>query len=351
MINIFLEIIALIKYQLIGLFFLLAILSFYWLRLFNFFKLKSNKKNHHIHKDEISRLGGFFIYLFFWFLQITGFIKDDFIISILLSSTPLILVSLKEDFFNNTTPKLRLFSMVISAVIFFYIYPIQFPSIDIPYLGNFNLIVPIATIFYIFSIIILINGMNLIDGMNGLFGFSAISIFFGLSSLAVSVGDIQILKLCLLFVIPIIIFLFFNFPFGKIFMGDLGVYFYGYVTALSVIFFFGKHQNLSSFLAVLILFYPCMELAFSFARKILNKQNPLDADKNHLHTLIQRFLIKKTDNYILSNYLTSLFLVLFWITPITSCIFFEYKSNSIFFYIAFLSSIYIFAYKILHSNK
>ena len=63
MIHNFFEIIFTIKFLLIGLFVALWILSFYWKQIFIFLNLKAYKNIQRAHTDEVSRLGGFIIYI------------------------------------------------------------------------------------------------------------------------------------------------------------------------------------------------------------------------------------------------------------------------------------------------
>jgi UDP-GlcNAc:undecaprenyl-phosphate GlcNAc-1-phosphate transferase len=105
-------------------------------------------------------------------------------------------------------------------------------------------------------------------------------------------------------------------------MGDLGAYFYGFTLSGLVIYFFGKYDNFLSWNAVLILFYPAMELLFSFVRKkFFQKQSPLLPDVKHLHSLICRHLrnSKKTFN----NSYSLIFLFPFILISITSLSYYD----------------------------
>ena len=261
-------------------------LSLYWLKIFNYFKLKTYTNIQRVHKNEIPRLGGFFIYLFLWVVFFIGLIDDNFFYNLLISSIPFVAISLKEDLFHDTSPKNRLILMVFSCLIFFYINPIYFPVIEIPYIGKIISLYPISIIFFTFSILVVMNGMNFIDGMNGLCGFTSSVILIVLIFLSNTYYDDQTIKLSYMYLAPMLIFLIFNFPFGKLFFGDMGAYFYGYLISILIINFFGRHENLLSWMAVLILFYPCMELLFSFIRKIKSNTNPFNPDNRHLHSII-----------------------------------------------------------------
>ena len=78
----------------------------------------------------------------------------------------------------------------------------------------------------------------------------------------------------------------FNYPLGKIFLGDLWAYLIGFIISILTIKFFG-------ILKILVLkcnfdlFYPSIEILFSFIRKLFyGKKSPLEADNMHLHSLI-----------------------------------------------------------------
>jgi UDP-GlcNAc:undecaprenyl-phosphate/decaprenyl-phosphate GlcNAc-1-phosphate transferase len=342
--NNFYEILMLVKYPLIGLFFSLIALSFYWMPIFNFFKLKTYNNIQRVHKYEVSRLGGLVIYFYLWILYLFGFVESNLFFNILLSALPIIFISLREDLAHNTSPKIRLFSMIISCLIFFYINPMYFPAIEIPLIGQFISLYPVSIIFFTFCILVSVNGMNLIDGCNGLFGLTALIQLLSITLIAFHYDDIELVRISLLFIMPLLAFLFFNYPYGKIFAGDLGAYFYGFVIALLNIYLFGRHKDLIDWLAILILFYPSMELLFSFTRKIKNQQSPFDADKNHLHSLINRKLSLLFKSTIVSNSTTTIVLFVFWSTPILFYIFAPLTIYSVTSSIMALTILYLLTY-------
>ena len=341
------EILSLFGYSLILLSVVFFVLSFYWVPIFKFFNLKKYNNIQRVHLNEIPRFGGFVIYCFLCGLFFFNYIKEPFVSNLLISSAPFIFVSFKEDLFHNTSPKLRLISMLISCLIFFYINPIEFPAIDIPFVGDLIAFYPVGIIFFTFSIMVVMNGMNLIDGMNGLFSFTALFQLFTIGFLAYNYKDTEMLYIVQIFSIPLLLFLFFNFPFGKIFAGDLGAYFFGFVNGLLIIYFFGKHPNLLTWLAVLILFYPCAELLFSYYRKLKNKLSPFHPDNKHLHTLINKRIYKKLKNKTFANSLSTLSLLLFWLLPFLIIINIHQNTFLIFFCLIIFSYIYIYLYKLI----
>ena len=350
MIDNFLEILFLIKYPLIGLFFSFATLSFCWSYIFEILKLKSYDNVQRVHKHEIPRLGGLLIYFFFWIIHCLGYVKDDLFFHLLIAAIPFILISLKEDLFHNSAPTNRLLAMILSCLIFFYVNPVVFPVIDIPYVNVIISFYPISILFFTFSILVVMNGMNLIDGMNGLFSFSALFQLVALSYIAFLNHDFECLRLIFLISAALVLFLFFNFPFGRIFAGDLGAYLYGFIISNITIYLFGKYNLSPTWLAVLILFYPCIELLFSFIRKIKLNKSPFDPDNNHLHTLIYfNFIIMKM-THTQSALLTTVFIITF-LNPLLWLSFINFEMLNVSIVIIFYSLLYVLLYKFFYLRK
>ena len=348
MLNNFFETFMSTKYPLIGLFITYTILSFYWIRIFKFFKLETYNNIQRVHQSEVPRVGGLFIYIFLWFIWFFFFVENKFIFNVLVSSIPFFIISIKEDIFHNTEPNSRLFFMTISCFIFFYINPIDFPIVNIPIIGEFISFKTINLLFFTFSILVLMNGMNLIDGMNGLFSFTPLIQLLTLLYLSFIYEDNEILNLTIIFILPLIVFVIFNFPIGKIFVGDFGAYFYGFLNSILTIYFFGKHSDLLSWLAILILFYPCMELLFSFTRKIIQNKSPLEPDNQHLHTLINKKL-KKHLNINFANSCTTLILSIFWLAPLFFILNCRVNLINVLICIVITSILYILIYLVLLS--
>ena len=150
-----------------------------------------------------------------------------------------------------------------------------------------------SNLFYILGIVAVTavtNDMNLIDGVNGLCGAVALSILSALLFLSYKTGDTVMLVLIFNTMLLLILFMFFNFPFGKIFLGDLGAYSLGLILSMLSIILFWRHPEISPYTAVLILIYPLMEIVMTILRKILNGVSIFKPDTLHLHLKIFYFL-------------------------------------------------------------
>ena len=342
MINNFLEITFLIKYPLAGLFIAFVILSFYWNSIFKFLKLKPYDNVQRIHKNEVPRIAGLMMYIFLTIVALFS-IESHFLNVILISALPIVLIGSKEDLFHNTSPKLRLIMMTISAGLLIYLLPTNLPEIDFPMINQILSIGFMKEIFFIFSILVIINGNNLIDGVNGNLALTNIIQLISIGLIAFMLGDDTTLQLSCLLLIPLFIFAFFNFPFGKIFCGDGGAYFYGFAISASVIYLFGTHDELLSWNAILILIYPSIELLFSLIRKkFFENKSAFTADAKHLHSLIYRYMNKH--NLKSRNNSTAIFyLLLFNGIPLLTYFLYE-DIFAILFIIIVLFALYIMMY-------
>ena len=155
-----------------------------------------------IHREYTHRIGGLAI---FCILIILSFVEDFLEVTtafnkvFLASMLPLVRVSVREDLLLNTKPIQRLIGIFASsAIIIFYLVP-QLPIIDLPFLSLIVNISPVNFIFFILALSLLINGMNLIDGSNGLSAFTSLATIVALGIIAHLYNDNVTANSCLIF--------------------------------------------------------------------------------------------------------------------------------------------------------
>ena len=298
------------------------IVSFNWPYIIKKTNIKKYEANQRIHENEIPRLGGFIIFLFIFIYIFSNSIYTysnselSLFSFICFCSLHIFLIGFCEDIFQNTSPYLRLFVMFLSVTVAIIFSGIQLPILSIPLIGNFISNSILIYPFFIISIVIFMNGVNIIDGSNGLMPMTVLGQLASLIFLSNAIGDYQLINYFFLLALPLIIFTFFNYPFGKIFMGDLGAYVYGFFIAIMTIIFFGRNPVLPSWGAVLILFYPLMEIFFSYYRKIFHdKISPLYPDSYHIHLKMYYLLSNKIKKRRVANGLVMPTLSILWLSP------------------------------------
>jgi UDP-N-acetylmuramyl pentapeptide phosphotransferase/UDP-N-acetylglucosamine-1-phosphate transferase len=159
-----------------------------------------------------------------------------------------------------------------------------------------------AIIFTVFCILIVINGYNFIDGVNtSLIGYCLIvslSLYY-LSSNGVEISQILDFDNLITILTALFILNFFN----KIYLGDGGSYFLGFLFALTLINTYQINNNISPYFIACLFWYPAFENLFSIIRKRNLLMSPLEPDTKHLHQIIFLYLKKNFNSK--STYLNS----------------------------------------------
>ena len=265
-----------------------------------------------IHDGEILRIGSLFLFLP---LIIIYLIDDEFksrpFNLIIICSSIIIFLTIIEDVKHFLSPKLRL------AILFFvgtiYVFFADLPNIKISsiFIDGQNIIFFYS--LYILSLMMIMNGFNFIDGLNGLSSFNFITIFISIYFLAGLYQDEEIKNWSMFLILLSLFFLFLNFPFGKFFLGDSGSYLYAFLSGSTIIMLFERNTEAPTLLALLILAYPITEIIFSIIRKSLKKFSPMEPDNLHIHQLIYN---KLNGDKKFRNNLASLIMAFFWLSPL-----------------------------------
>lgn len=161
-------------------------------------------------------------------------------------------------------------------------------------------------LFSAFCLMILINGSNFIDGLNGLllgYFFLIILILFKLNLLSSINFDEQKFIYYIFIIIFILILNFSN----QLFLGDSGAYSLSFMTGFLLIEIYNNNLNLSPYFIIVLLWYPCFENLFSIIRKFNKKRNPLEPDTEHFHQkLFSLYKEKFKMNILKANVLSSI---------------------------------------------
>ena len=247
------------------------------------------------HKKSTSRLGGIAIY---FPLLITGYLIDsagnyEFLRLALMCSLPVFLVGLMDDLNIDMKPVYRLLLLLPSPILFFFILDIRIESVGIILLDELLEIEILALLFLSFSLVGIINAFNIIDGFNGLLLTYCLSILLTLILAYESNSGIDWLTFMVaLFLATFAVFLF-NFPFGKLFLGDAGAYLLGALIPIALIEY-TFDNGYSPWFVLAMLIYPVTEVLASVIRKVFfRKMSALQPDGLHFHMLVFKKISKK----------------------------------------------------------
>jgi len=133
--------------------------------------------------------------------------------------------------------------------------------------------------------------LNIIDGLNGLATFVGILMLAALGAVAWRLGDVVALSICLAACGGLLGFFAWNFPRGRIFCGDGGAYFTGFLVAEVSILLVHRHAEVSSWFPLLLAAYRVWETLFSiYRRKVVGRRAAMRPDALHLHSLVFRWV-------------------------------------------------------------
>ena len=239
------------------------------------------KDNRRMHKKEMPLMGGLAIYFSFTLCTLIFSEIDMKIVGILLGATLIVLTGIIDDKYNmRAIVKLLL---QIAAGTITVLSGVKFEMIN--FFGRYISFGEWSGVVTVFWIVALTNAINLIDGLDGLScGVSTISCFTLLFSLFNSDIEFSIIILIGILAGSCLGFLPFNFNPAKIFMGDTGALFLGYImSVLSILGCFKLNALVSFWVPFLIFALPLLDTAFAFSRRILKGKNPFSADRGHVH--------------------------------------------------------------------
>jgi len=228
---------------------------------------------------------------------------------------PAFLAGVIEDLGHNIGPKVRLWATFMSAALAWLVIDAQLRHIGVPgldwLLGNVGLV---AFCFTVFAVGGVAHSVNIIDGFNGLSACYCMIAFAAYFIVATVVGDALVQGMCLLYCGGLLGFLGWNYPFGRIFLGDGGAYFLGFSLAEVSVLLVARNGQVSPWFCFLVMAYPIWDTLFSYYRReVVRGTAWSEADALHLHHLIYRRLVKPyAPEYgaesIVPNSITSLYL-------------------------------------------
>lgn len=240
-----------------------------------------------IHTVPVSRLGGIAIWastmLTFLFLVFLSYYPYGSLLSgILLGSSLMFILGLIDDVYTLDA-KFKLF-IQIAIVTLVYLLGVKIDTIFNPFggvihLGHFSYII---TLLWIVGIT---NAVNFIDGIDGLAGsvITVNSITLGIIAVAMIPPNPISALIAFILAGSMLAFLTYNFNPAKIFMGDSGALFAGFLLATLSITGVMKAAALAIILPFVVLAVPIMDITYSSLRRIFKGTSPFIADSEHIH--------------------------------------------------------------------
>lgn len=208
---------------------------------------------------------------------------------LVLAVVPVVLFGLAEDLTRKVRPRYRMAAAVASAMLASAFSGGIVPRLDLPVvddlLTHFWFVLPLTW----FMVAGACNAMNLIDGAHGLAGGTALIMLSGIALAAGWTGDSVTLTKTLVVMGALVGFLCWNYPRGRVFLGDAGAYFIGFMYAELSIQLVARNSGISAWYVIMLAGYPIVDTLFAMYRRGVVRRVPLMApDALHLHSLVFR---------------------------------------------------------------
>src|SRR5882724_11703731 len=221
------------------------------------------------HSHPTPRIGGIGIYLAL--LAASRLVPDPdagrMLATILLAGIPALLVGLLEDLTKQFSVLARLLATMASGALACWISGISLNHLDVPLFDTLLGLAPVAVLFTAFSVGGVANAINIIDGFNGLASGTATICLLALASIAAIVGDTPLALTAVIMAAAVTGFWLVNFPWGKLFLGDGGAYFAGFVLAWLAVLLPMRNTSVSPWTSFLVCAYPIIEAVYSIVRR------------------------------------------------------------------------------------
>ncbi len=240
-----------------------------------------------MHKIPIPRLGGLAIFIGFMVsVLILGNVRGNGQMqSILLGAVIIVVLGVVDDIM--ALPAMLKFVVQIIAALIPALNGVVIQAFSNPNIFSDSLywvLGPLSVPFTVLWIVAITNAVNLIDGLDGLAnGVSAISATTMLV-IALLASEAQVAIVMAALVGACVGFMPYNLNPAKMFMGDTGATFLGYILAtMSIQGLFKFYAVISFAVPFLILGLPIFDTTFAFIRRLAHGQSPMHADRGHIH--------------------------------------------------------------------
>lgn len=238
-----------------------------------------------VHKEPIPRLGGLAIFVGFIISVLVFADISRQIQGIMLGSVIIVVIGVIDDIVPLKAWQKFIVQVIAALVVVYHgviIEIVSHPNIfsSLNFLDLDRWAIPVTVIW----IVAITNAVNLIDGLDGLaVGVSTIaSITMLIIAILLSSGNVAIILAALTG--ACIGFMPYNMNPAKIFMGDTGALFLGFLlSTLSVVGLFKFYAIISFIVPFMALALPILDTSFAILRRLAKGQNPMSPDRGHLH--------------------------------------------------------------------
>ncbi len=268
-----------------------------------------------VHQQAIPRIGGISVAIAFFISIVLGYrlfhgqlsVSMPSLTGLCIGGTLVLLVGIVDDIdLKGLRASKKLVGQFIAALT---IVPFGFviDRLHLPFIGIVDVDFVIGLVLTVAWILGVTNAMNLIDGMDGLASGLVMLASIALAILSILSGNLLMTIVLVAVFGSATGFLYHNWPPAKIFLGDCGAMFLGFILAAVSIETSFKTNGIdrsmltnATFVTLLVLGVPIMDMMATIARRLWQREPLFRADRKHIHhrLLDAGFTVRQT-NFIL----------------------------------------------------
>lgn len=213
------------------------------------------------------------------------------------AAIPVFLGGILEDLKKGMTARDRLLLAFFSATIAHYELHVGLERIDWEWFDTVVIPAPgVALLLTVLMVGGVSHAANIIDGFNGLLLGVAIMALVAFVFVAQQVGATLLVTYFSIMLGALLGVFVFNFPLGRIFLGDGGAYLIGFFLAILSLILVRNHIAVSPWFPLMLLAYPITETIFSmFRKKVLSGVPAMAPDRLHFHMLVHELIRQRSD--------------------------------------------------------
>jgi UDP-GlcNAc:undecaprenyl-phosphate GlcNAc-1-phosphate transferase len=244
---------------------------------------------HKVHSTPMPRLGGLAIYGGFWLsILVLRLIYPEVLAGsgsrlagLFLGSSMILTLGVLDDIFGLGAFVKLLVEVAAAVLVVSFGFRVM-PHGSLAFAGGFGEVLVLAGsavwVVWVTNVFNLADGLDgLAAGIGGIVSLSTFVIGMSLGMMWVSVLSIVLFGVCSGFLVH-------NFPPARIFMGDSGSLFLGFVFAVVIMGFSGvEGRHGLSMIGVLMLGVPMIDGVSAVLRRLLNRTSIMQGDRDHLH--------------------------------------------------------------------
>jgi len=255
-----------------------------------------------MHSHWVPRLGGIPIFVaYFAGILLLAWETDVFVREssyVLICLLPAFGIGLLEDITRRAGILPRLVCTMVAAALGWWLLGAGLRRLDIPLIdgwlaasGAFAFVVTLVAAAGV------AHAVNIVDGCNGLSSFVSAMVLICIGLVSQWVGDVFVMRIAFLGAAALGGFFFWNFPFGRIFLGDAGAYMIGFLIAECAMLLVTRNPEVSPWFPMLLMAYPVWETLFSMYRRArISLRSVGHPDCLHLHHLVYHRLVRCFDS-------------------------------------------------------